>query len=711
VSDVDGVTEVSAEQRAAAGGEPPPEVRERAAVLAQEIDEHQYRYHVLDSPIVSDGEYDALMRELQRIEEQYSALRTPDSPTQRVGYAYSALFTAVTHAERMMSLDNALTEAELDAWAERVERDAGSAPKYLCELKIDGLAINLTYEKGRLVKAATRGDGRTGEDVTPNVRTIGDVPERLAGENVPALLEVRGEVYFPVAAFTELNESLVAAGKAPFANPRNAAAGSLRQKDAKITASRGLRLLVHGIGARTGFEPKRQSEAYEAMGAWGLPVSTRWKVVDDLAGVKEYIAEYAKRRHSIEHEIDGVVVKVDETAIQRRLGSTSRAPRWAIAFKYPAEEVTTKLLDVQTNVGRTGRVTPYAVLEPVRVAGSTVTYATLHNPQEVARKGVLIGDTVVLRKAGDVIPEIVSPVVDKRDGSERPFVMPPNCPSCGTPIAPEKENDIDLRCPNHQHCPGQRVERLSFAGSRDVLDIEVLGYKAAWALLEDKVIADEGDLFDIDAAKLSGSPFFVNKDGSLGSNAAKFLASLAEAKERPLWRVILAFSIRHVGPKASRALAQRFGSIQAIDEASEEELANADAVGPTIARSLKEWFAVEWHRDIVEKWRAAGVRMEEEHVETGPRLLEGVTVVVTGTLPTYSRDRATEEIEERGGKVSGSVSKKTGFVVVGDSPGSKYDKAVSLKVPILDEEGLKVLLADGPEAARAVAQPDPAAAE
>jgi DNA ligase (NAD+) len=709
VSDVDGVPEVTAEQRAAAGAEPPSEARERAAVLAQEIDEHQYRYHVLDAPIISDGEYDALIKELQRIEEQYPALRTPDSPTQRVGYAYSQLFTPVTHAERMMSLDNAFTDEELDGWAERVERDAGTKPKYLCELKIDGLAINLTYENGRLVKAATRGDGRTGEDVTPNVRTIGDVPERLSGDDVPSLLEVRGEIYFPVAAFTELNESLVAQGKAPFANPRNAAAGSLRQKDAKITASRGLRLLVHGLGARTGFEPKRQSEAYEAMGAWGLPVSHRWKVVDGLAGVREYIAEYAKRRHSIEHEIDGVVVKVDETAIQRRLGSTSRAPRWAIAFKYPPEEVTTKLLDVKVNVGRTGRVTPYAVLEPVRVAGSTVTFATLHNQQEVERKGVLIGDTIVLRKAGDVIPEVVSPVVDKRDGSERPFVMPPNCPSCGTPIAPEKENDIDLRCPNHQHCPGQRVERLGFIGGRNVLDIEILGYKAAWALLDDKVIADEGDLFAVDATKLSASPFFVNKDGSLGSNAAKFLASLAEAKERPLWRVILAFSIRHVGPKASRALAQRFGSVQAIDDASEEELANADAVGPTIARSLKEWFSVGWHRDIVEKWRAAGVRMEEKHVETGPRLLEGVTVVVTGTLPTYSRDRATEEIEERGGKVSGSVSKKTGFVVVGDSPGSKYDKAVSLKVPILDEDGLKVLLAEGPDAARAVAQPEPAA--
>jgi DNA ligase (NAD+) len=699
------VPQVTAEQKAAAGGEPPTEVRERASVLAQEIDEHQYRYHVLDSPIVSDGEYDLLIRELQGIEDEYPALRTPDSPTQRVGYAYSALFAPVAHAERMMSLDNAFSDDELNTWAERVERDAGSKPAYLCELKIDGLAINLTYENGRLVKAATRGDGRTGEDVTPNVRTISDVPERLTGDNIPALLEVRGEIYFPVEAFTELNESLVAQDKAPFANPRNAAAGSLRQKDARITASRKLRLLVHGIGAREGFEPKRQSEGYQAMKDWGLPTSERWTVVDGLDGVREYIDGYAKRRHSIEHEIDGVVVKVDEVAIQRRLGSTSRAPRWAIAFKYPPEEVTTKLLGIEVNVGRTGRVTPYAVLEPVRVAGSTVTYATLHNPQEVARKGVLIGDTVVLRKAGDVIPEIVSPVVDKRDGSETPFVMPPGCPSCGTAIAPEKESDIDLRCPNHQNCPGQRLTRLDFIGGRNVLDIEILGEKSAKALLDDKIIFDEGDLFDLDAEKLAASPFFVNKDGSLGSNAGKLLTSLAEAKERPLWRVIVALSIRHVGPKAGRTLAQRFGSIDAIDQATEEELANADAVGPTIAKSLKEWFAIGWHRDIVAKWKAAGVRMAEDRVATGPRLLEGVTVVITGSLPTYSRDRATEEIEELGGKVSGSVSKKTGFVVVGDSPGSKYDKAVSLKVPVLDEEGLKVLLAEGPDAAKAAAQP------
>jgi DNA ligase (NAD+) len=691
--------QVTAQQEAAAGGEPPSEARERATVLAQEIDEHQYRYHVLDSPVVSDGEYDALMRELQALEERYPALRTPNSPTQRVGYSYSTLFTPVTHAERMMSLDNAFADEELTAWAERVERDAGGPVEYLCELKIDGLAINLTYENGRLVRAATRGDGRTGEDVTNNVRTIADVPDRLQGD-APELLEVRGEVYFPVAGFAELNASLVEAGKAPFANPRNAAAGSLRQKDPRVSASRPLRLLVHGFGARRGFDPRRQSEAYEAMGAWGLPVSTRWKVVDSLADVREYIQLYAQRRHSIEHEIDGVVVKVDEIPIQRRLGSTSRAPRWAIAFKYPPEEVTTKLVDVKVNVGRTGRVTPFAELEPVRVAGSTVTFATLHNTQEIERKGVLIGDTVVVRKAGDVIPEIVGPVVDKREGTERAFVMPTICPECGSPLAPAKENDVDIRCPNNRFCPAQLRERVFHLAGRGAFDIEVLGYKAAMALLETKVIADEGDLFALDAEQLKRSAFFVNKDGSLGSNATKLLANLEEARRRPLWRVLVGLSIRHVGPTAAQALAREFGSVDAIDAAGLAELAAADGVGPTIAQSLKEWFAVDWHRDIVEKWRAAGVQLEEERTEQGPRPLEGITVVVTGTLPTYSRDQATEEITARGGKVSGSVSKKTGFVVVGDTPGSKYDKAVALKVPVLDEEGLKVLLTQGPEAAR-----------
>jgi len=698
----------TAAQVAAAGAEPTPEASARHARLSDELRGHQYRYYVLDSPTVSDAEFDTLLRELEALEEQYPALRTPDSPTQNVGGTFSTLFTPVEHAERMMSLDNVFDDAELAAWAERTERDSGGPVPFICELKVDGLAINLTYEKGRLVRGATRGDGRTGEDVTSNVRTIREIPERLADDDPPELLEVRGEIYFPASAFADLNASLVEQGKAPFANPRNAAAGSLRQKDPRITASRGLRMVVHGIGARKGFRPDSQAHAYEALKSWGLPTSDRWRLVDGMAEVRDYIAYYGKHRHDVEHEIDGVVVKVNSVAIQGRLGSTSRAPRWAIAFKYPPEEVTTKLLDVLVNVGRTGRVTPYAVLEPVRVAGSTVAQATLHNAREVERKGVLIGDTVVLRKAGDVIPEILGPVVDLRPAEAHAFVMPTECPDCGTPLAPAKESDIDIRCPNSQFCMGQRRERLSFVGSRDVLDIEVLGDKAARALLDSEAVFNEGDLFTLAAADLLRVPFFVNMDGSLGSNATKMLESLEETKQRPLWRVLVALSIRHVGPTASRALALEFGAMGAIEaavtEGRLEELSAVDGVGPTIAESLREWFAVEWHREIIRKWREAGVKMADERVDTGPRPLAGLSVVVTGTLATHTRDEASEALLALGGKVSSSVSKKTAFVVVGDNPGSKYDKALTLKVPVLNEEGFAVLLAEGPEAARAVAE-------
>ncbi|MET7867728.1 NAD-dependent DNA ligase LigA [Micromonospora taraxaci] len=700
--------QVSPAQEAAAGAEPTPQARERHATLSQELTEHQYRYYVLDSPTITDAEFDRQLRELEALEAEFPALRTPDSPTQRVGGTFSTDFTPVTHAERMLSLDNAFADEELAAWAERVERDAGGAVPYLCELKVDGLAINLTYEKGRLVRAATRGDGRTGEDVTANVRSIRDVPGQLTASadfpDVPELVEVRGEIYFPVAAFADLNAGLVEQGKAPFANPRNAAAGSLRQKDPRITASRPLRLVVHGIGARRGFQPTAQSESYAALKAWGLPTSDRWRVVKDLAGVAEYIAYYAEHRHDVEHEIDGVVVKVDPVSIQGRLGSTSRAPRWAIAFKYPPEEVTTKLLDIDVNVGRTGRVTPFAVLEPVRVAGSTVALATLHNAREVERKGVFIGDTVVLRKAGDVIPEVLGPVVDLRPADARPFVMPTTCPACGTPLAPAKEGDIDIRCPNTRSCPAQLRERVFHLAGRGAFDIEVLGYKGAAALLDADVIADEGDLFQLDAEQLSQSPFFVNKDGTLGSNAVKLLDNLAVARERDLWRVLVALSIRHVGPTAAQALARHFRSMEAIDAASEEELSSVDGVGPTIAASIREWFAVDWHREVVRKWAEAGVRMAEEAVDEGPRPLEGLTVVVTGTLAGFSRDQAAEAVQSRGGKLSGSVSKKTSFVVVGDNPGSKADKAASLKVPVLDEDGFRLLLDAGPDAAREVAQ-------
>jgi DNA ligase (NAD+) len=696
-------------QEAAAGGEPPAEVREQHSALAQELGEHQYRYYVLDSVTVDDATYDRMMRDLEAIEERYPSLRTPESPSQRVGGTYSTLFTPVTHLERMLSLDNAFDEGELAAWAERVERDAGGPVSYLCEPKVDGLAIDLVYEQGRLVRAATRGDGRVGEDVTLNVRTIDDVPERLSGDDVPDLLEVRGEIYFPIEGFADLNAALVAAGDKPFANPRNAASGSLRQKDPRITAGRPLRLVVHGIGARRGFDPRAQSGAYESLKAWGLPTSTRWRAVADMAGVREYIDYYAEHRHEVEHEIDGVVVKVDQVSVQRRLGATSKSPRWAIAYKYPPEEAMTRLVDIRVNVGRTGRVTPYAVLEPVFVGGVTVTTATLHNAQEVTRKGVLIGDTVMIRRAGEVIPEVLGPVVDKRDGAERPFVMPTHCPECGSPLAPAKEGDVDIRCPNSRTCPAQLRERVFHLAGRGAFDIEVLGYKAAVALLESQVITDEGDLFSLDAEQLARSPFFVNKNGSLGSNATRLLVNLEEAKSRPLWRILVALSIRHVGPTAAQALAGAFGSIDAIEAASVEELAAVEGVGGTIAESIEEWFTVDWHRQVVEKWRAAGVRMAEERVAAGPRPLEGITVVITGSLPTYSRDEATELVTAQGGKVTGSVSKKTHFVIVGEAPGSKYDKAVTLKVPILDEDGLRVLLTEGPDAARALAAPLPEA--
>jgi DNA ligase (NAD+) len=681
------------------------QARHRHAALVEQIDRARFDYFVRDSPLLSDGEYDRMMRELQEIEEAHQDLRTPDSPTQTVGGTFSTEFTAVDHLERMMSLDNAFSTEELASWAERVERDAGGARvHYLCEIKVDGVAINLLYQAGRLTRALTRGNGTTGEDVTLNIRTLDNVPTRLTGDDVPALLEVRGEVYFPVEGFAALNARLVEAGKAPFANPRNAAAGSLRQKDPRVTASRPLRMVVHGVGAREGFTPTRQSGSYESLRGWGLPVSERFRVVDDLAGVREYIEHYGTHRHDVEHEIDGVVVKVDEVGVQRRLGSTSRAPRWAIAFKYPPEEVTTRLLDIRVNVGRTGRVTPYGVMEPVFVSGSTVEMATLHNASEVRRKGVLIGDSVVLRKAGDVIPEIVGPVVDLRDGSEREFVMPTACPDCGTPLRPEKEGDADIRCPNNRSCPAQLRERLFHLAGRGGFDIDVLGYEAAAGLLDAGVVRDEGDVFGLDEAALLRVDMFRRKDGGLTANGTKLLAALAAAKERPLWRVLVALSIRHVGPTAAQALARELRDLDAIFTADQDRLAAVEGVGPVIAEAVSEWWDVDWHRVIVDKWRDAGVRLVQDAVDEGPRPLEGLSIVVTGSLEGFSRDGAKEAVQSLGGKVSGSVSKKTDFVVVGESPGTKLDKAVQLGRPVLDEDGFRVLLDQGPDAARAAAR-------
>ncbi|GCE40455.1 DNA ligase [Rhodococcus wratislaviensis] len=679
----------------------PGHVREHWNELAEEVRQHQFRYYVRDAPIISDGEFDVLLGELNDLENQYPDLRTPDSPTQLVGGGFATDFASADHLERMLSLDNVFATDELRTWISRVEQETGPDLHYLCEVKIDGVALNLVYENGRLVRAATRGDGRTGEEVTLNARTIDDIPEKLTGTDeypVPALLEVRGEVFFRLEDFAALNAALVEEGKAPFANPRNSAAGSLRQKNPAVTARRRLGMICHGLGRSEGFEPASQYDAYTALAAWGLPVSTHTVRVTGADAVVDRVQYWGEHRHDVEHEIDGMVVKVDETSLQRRLGSTSRAPRWAIAYKYPPEEATTKLLDIRVNVGRTGRVTPFAYMEPVTVAGSTVSLATLHNGSEVKRKGVLIGDTVVLRKAGDVIPEVLGPVVDARTGDEYEFVMPANCPECDTPLAPAKEGDADIRCPNQQYCPAQLRERVFHVAGRGAFDIEVLGYEAATSLLEAKAIDDEGDLFSLTEDDLLKTTLFRTKAGGLSANGRRLLDNLDTAKDKPLWRVLVALSIRHVGPTAARALAGEFGSLDRIRESSVEELAAVDGVGGTIAAAVVEWFGVDWHRQIVDKWSAAGVRMEDERDESIPRNLEGLSIVVTGSLETFSRDQAKEAILVRGGKAAGSVSKKTAFVVAGESPGSKHDKAVELGVPVLDEDGFRRLLEGGPDA-------------
>ncbi|MFD8318557.1 NAD-dependent DNA ligase LigA [Kitasatospora purpeofusca] len=730
----------------------PAEVRKRHAELAAEITDHRARYYEQDAPVVSDAEFDALMRELEGLEAEHPALVTPESPSQRVGGAPTLLFAPVEHRERLLSLDNAMDDEELAAWAERVAGElAGIEYHYLCELKVDGLAVNLTYENGRLTQAATRGDGRVGEDITANVRTIEEIPHRLTGDDVPELVEIRGEVYFPTEAFEALNASFAAEnerrrleneerakeGKRPramirlFMNPRNAAAGSLRQKDPLVTASRPLRMVVHGIGARVGFDIDNQSHAYELLRGWGLPTARHNRVVGSLAEVREFVAHFGEQRHSVEHEIDGVVVKVDEIALQGRLGSTSKSPRWAIAWKYPPEEVTGKLAAIKVGIGRTGRATPYAVLaEPVKVAGSMVQYATLHNQDVVKAKDVLLGDTVVLRKAGDVIPEILGPVYDLRDGGEQAFVMPSHCPECGTGLRPMAEGDIDLRCPNAQYCPAQIRERIAFLGGRSALDIEGLGYVAATALTQplepvEAPVGNEGDIFGLTVERLlpikvlvrdqkTGMPklddetgeekevfFFATTAGAPKKNTGLMLENIEKAKDRPLWRFLNGLSIRHVGPVAAQDLAREFRDLDAIFAASEERLAATEGVGAGTARSIVEWYQVDWHREIVEKWRAAGVRFTEEAAEEeGERPLEGQTVVVTGTLAGHTRDGAKEALTSRGAKVTGSVSKKTHFVVAGDNPGSKYDKAVQLGLPVLDDAGFAILLEQGSAAAR-----------
>lgn len=688
----------------------------RWSELAGRINDAQEAYYGLDAPTMSDAEYDSLMRELQDLEKRFPQLRTPDSPTQRVGAAQRVTdFAPVTHLERLLSLDDIFSTQELTDWIARTQRSLGEQKaSWLCELKIDGLAVDLVYRGGRLVSGATRGDGRVGENVTPNVLTIAGIPHQFAGPDIPEVLEVRGEIFFPIEAFADLNASLVEAGKAPFANPRNAAAGSLRQKNPAVTATRPLQLLVHGIGAHEGMNIERQSQAYELLAGWGFPTSPAYRVVSSVSDVLHYVSYYGEHRHDLKHEIDGVVVKVDDLAQQAQLGSTSRAPRWAIAYKYPPEQVNTKLLDIQVNVGRTGRVTPFAVMEPVKVAGSTVSRATLHNAWEVTRKGVLIGDTVVLRKAGDVIPEILGPVVELRDGTERPFVMPTHCPVCGAELRPEKESDKDIRCPNAKSCPAQLTERLFALASRHSLDIEALGWEGARGLLASGVLTNEAGLFDLTAAQLMRVPLYTRAakksdppdqivDGRvLSATGHKLLSNLQSAKQQPLWRVLVGLSIRHVGPTAARALADHFGSMDAIRSASVDELATTEGVGPIIAEAVVEWFTEPWHLEVVDRWAAAGVRMADEPAapqQTEPQTLNGLTVVVTGTLKGFTRDSARDAILAHGGKAATSVSRKTDYVVVGENAGSKAAKAEELGLPILDEDGFVRLLDSGPQAA------------
>jgi DNA ligase (NAD+) len=668
------------------------EARHRIAELTQEIRDHQFKYYVLDAPSITDAAFDKLLKELGALEAKHPELLEPDSPSLGVGGGFATTFDQHDHIEKMMSLDNVFDNDELATWFDRVEKDSPS-PEYLCELKVDGLAINLLYENGQLTRALTRGNGVTGEDVTLNVKTIKGLPHTLTGKKIPALIEVRGEVFLPVAAFNQLNEELEEAGKPLFANPRNCAAGSLRQKDPRITASRALDVVVHGVGASEGISFGSQSDAYAQLKSLGLPTSNRFKVCKSRKEVLDFIENYNVHRHDVEHEIDGVVIKVDAIAEQKKLGFTSRAPKWAIAYKYPPEEVTTKLLDIKVSVGRTGRVTPFAFMEPVKVAGSTVTNATLHNQEEIERKGVLIGDTVIIRKAGDVIPEVLGPVLDKRTGKEKAFVMPTTCPECGSELRAITEGDVDIRCPNTRSCPAQLRERIYYIGSRAALDIDVLGYEAAVAMLQDKIITDEADIFSLTEKTLMKSPFFTKKDGTKGKNLEKLLEALEEAKSRPLWRTIVALSIRHVGPTAAQALATNFGSMDAIAKASVAELADIDGVGEVIAQSIVEWFEIDWHRNIIKKWTEAGVAMINAKGEEKPQTLAGLTFVVTGGLEGFTRDSIAETITAYGGKPSSSVSKKTDYVLVGSDPGSKLAKAQELGVTIIDEARFLELLA------------------
>ena len=719
-------------------------MREEYENLADLVRKYRFAYYQEDEPLVPDAEFDALFRRLEEIEALHPELVANDSPTQEVGGEVSAAFAAVEHLQRMYSLEDVFSLEELEAWITKAEAGVSklgdtARPAWLTELKIDGLAVNLLYRDGKLVRAATRGDGTTGEDITHNVLTIKEIPQELTGAGFPPEMEIRGEVFIPSKAFAEFNEALIEAGKAPLANPRNAAAGSLRQKDPAETAKRPLRMFVHGIGARDGLDTLSQSQTYAVLEQWGLPVSPYFEVLGGLPEILAFIRRYGEQRHSLMHEIDGIVVKVDDLGTQRALGYTTRVPRWAVAYKYPPEEVHTKLLDIAVNVGRTGRVTPFGIMTPVKVAGSTVEMATLHNQDVVKAKGVKIGDIVVLRKAGDVIPEIVGPVLALRDQQEPPvrdFIMPTECPACGTPLAPAKEGDVDIRCPNARSCPAQLRERVFHLAGRGGFDIEALGWEAAIALTqpaepEVPPLVSEAALFDLKHEDLANVrirrekrskgvatgefelvPYFYSKGTAKSpskptATTDKLFKELEKAKTQPLWRVLVALSIRHVGPRASRALATAFGNMDGIRQASEEDLAHVDGVGPTIAAALKEWFAEDWHVEIIDRWAAAGVRMADERDQSMPRTLEGLTIVVTGSLPNFSRDEAKEAILTRGGKAAGSVSKNTSYVIAGENAGTKLDKAEQLGVPVLDEDGFWELLANGPAPASEITSTEP----
>jgi DNA ligase (NAD+) len=650
----------------------------RVEELREQLNEHSYRYYVLDDPVVSDAEYDELMLELRELEERFPELITLDSPTQRVGITPADLFAPVQHRAPMLSLDNAFSEAELKAWATRVERAVGTSARYSCELKIDGVAVALTYEDGVLVQGATRGDGRTGEDITANVRTVRSVPQRLRTKQPPKLLEVRGEVYFPVEAFERLNEQLTEQGQRPFANPRNAAAGSLRQKDPRVSASRPLALWCHSFGYADGI----RFDSHSGFLAWcrdvGLPVAPTSEVQDDLDGVNAYLARWQEQRHSVDWEIDGVVVKVDQTALQDELGATSHAPRWAIAYKFPPEERTTLLRSIDVHTGRTGVVTPFAVLEPVYVGGVTVTTATLHNEDEVRRKDVRVGDTVVVRRAGDVIPEVVGPVLAKRPKNARPWRFPKKCDSCGTPLV-RKQGEAYWRCPNRRGCPSQNVEWLFAFASRGAMDIEGLGYKTGFLLLDLGWVGDPADVYSLTQEQLAQLPGFKDK------RIHNLLDAIERSKDRPLWRLLVGLGIPHVGSHVAQVLARAFGSIDALVEASEEQIDEVEGIGPEIAQSVAAWFKDKGNRRLLEKLRRAGVRMKDEPVETPEGPLSGTTMVLTGGLETMSRDEATRLAQEAGARIASSVSKKTDLVVVGENPGSKAAKAEELGVETIGE--------------------------